>query len=155
MDFHHPIMNTLWGHGGRSIIIIRRRRRTILPQPVLWFQLSWGDLIIIPLIISMLRFTLHSIHLNIPLNLFQIRTPLQSNQLTMMKCTSSWNHSTQSMMVILWMLTSRCFRLEQWWLLLQIFLHNLLCCFINMGEQMFLSKITCHTFYVCPNQGHW
>ena len=43
---------------------------TLLPKPVLWFWISWGDLIIIPLIMVMLRFSLQSIHLNLPLTLF-------------------------------------------------------------------------------------
>ena len=31
MDFHHPILNTLWGHGGRSRR--RRRRKVVLLCP--------------------------------------------------------------------------------------------------------------------------
>ena len=65
------------------------------------------ELIIIPLIMVVLRFTLHVLHLNLPLNLFQIRTPHQSNQVMIMKCTISWNYSTQDMMMLFWMLTSR------------------------------------------------
>ena len=38
-------------------------------KPVLWFCISWGDLIIVPLIMVMLGFTLHFIHHNIPLTL--------------------------------------------------------------------------------------
>ena len=84
----------------------------LLPKPVLWFWLSWVDLIIMPLIIVMLRFTLNSINLNLPLNLFQILTQLKSNQFIMMKWTISYNYSTQIMMVLFWMLTFRCFRLD-------------------------------------------
>ena len=79
----------------------------LLPKPTLWFQLSWGDLIIIPLIMVMLRFTLKSFQLNITLNLFQIQKPLLSNQLMTMKLTISRNSSTNNMMNIFWMLTSR------------------------------------------------
>ena len=86
----------------------------ILPKPVLWFQIPWGDLIIIPLIMSMLRSNLYSFQLNLTLNLFQIHTPLLSNQFMMMKCTIFYNSSTQNMMIILWVLTSICFSLD-WW----------------------------------------
>ena len=44
----------------------------LLPKPVLWFQLSWGALTIMSLIMVMLRLTLYSIHLNIPLTMLQI-----------------------------------------------------------------------------------
>ena len=30
----------------------------LLPKPDLWFQISWGDLFLIPFIMVMLRFTL-------------------------------------------------------------------------------------------------
>ena len=40
------------------------------PKPSLWLQLSQGDLIIVPLIMIMLRFTLQSLHMNLTLNLF-------------------------------------------------------------------------------------
>ena len=52
----------------------------LLPKPVLWFQISWGCLISIPLIMVMLRFTLHILKLNITLNLFQIQTRIISDQ---------------------------------------------------------------------------
>ena len=35
---------------------------TLLQKPVLWFQLSWGDLIIMSLIMVILRFILQSFH---------------------------------------------------------------------------------------------
>ena len=44
----------------------------ILPKLGMWFQLSWGDLIIVKLIMIMLRFVLQSFHCNIPLNMFHI-----------------------------------------------------------------------------------
>ena len=44
----------------------------ILPKPVLWFQLYWVDLIIVPLIMMVFRFNLQLFHLNITINLFQI-----------------------------------------------------------------------------------
>ena len=126
----------------------------LLPTPALWFQISWGGLIIIPLIMVMLRFTLHIYQLNLTLNLFQIQTPLQLNQLMMTKCIISWNSSTHNMMIIFWMYTSICFSLD--WLspLLQNFIQYLLCCFINMEELMLHSQIACHTFFVCTNQGY-
>ena len=118
----------------------------LLPKPVLWFQLSRGDLIIIPLIIVMLRFTLQSFQLNITLNQFQIRTPIRSNQFMMMKWTFYWNSSIQNMMMIFWMLTSICFRLDWLLPLLQKFIQSLLCCFINIEEIMLQSQILCRNF---------
>ena len=56
----------------------------LLPKPVLWFHLSWGDLIILSLIMVMLRFVIHIFQLNLTLNLFQIQTPLQSIQWVLM-----------------------------------------------------------------------
>ena len=58
------------------------------------------------LIMVMLRFTLQSFQLNLTMNMFHIQTPLQPNQLMMMKWTIFWNYSTHNMMMILWMLTS-------------------------------------------------
>ena len=125
--------------------------RPLLPKPILLFQLSWGDLIIMKLIMVMLVFTFHSIHLNIPMNLFRIWTPLQLNQLMMLKWNNSCNHSTQSMMIIFWMLTSRCFNIDRWFLIIKIYIQSLLCCLINMEEKTFLSQISCHTF-LCLSQ---
>ena len=118
----------------------------LLPKSVLWFQLSWGDLITIPLIMVMLRFTLKIFHLNLTLNLFQIQTPIGSNQLMMMKWTISCISSIQNMMMIFWMMTSIFFKLDWWSPLLQNFIQSLMCCFINMEDQMFLLQISCHTF---------
>ena len=77
---------------------------------------------------------------------FYIQTPLQLNQSMMMKWTISWNSSTQSTMTIFYILTSICFKLDWWSPLLQNFIHDLLCCFINTEEQMLQSQISCHTF---------
>ena len=104
----------------------------LLPKPTLWFQLSWGDLIIMSLIMVMFRFPLQSLQLSLTLNQFQIHTPLQLNQLMMMKWIISWNYYTQNMMKIFWMLISRCFNLEWLLPLLQNFIQSLLCCFIKM-----------------------
>ena len=79
----------------------------LLPKPFLSFKLSWGDLIIMSLIMVMLRFTLHIFQFNLTLNIFHIQTPLQSNQLMMMKWNISCNYSTENMMMIFWMLNSR------------------------------------------------
>ena len=108
---------------------------TLLPKTVLWFCLSWGDLIIVPLIMLMLRFTLHIFQLNLTMNMFQIQTPLLLNQLMMMKWTISWNFSTHNMMNIFWVLISRCFRYYWWSPLLKNFIQYLLCFFINMEGQ--------------------
>ena len=62
------------------------------------------------------------------------------------KCTISWNSSTQNMIRIFYMLTSRWFKLDWWSPLLQIFINYLLCCFINMEELMLQSQIACHNF---------
>ena len=106
----------------------------LLPEPTLWFQLSWVDLIIMPLIIVMLSFTLHIFQMILTLNQFHIHTPLQLNQLMMMKWIISWNSSTQNMMMIFYMLTSICFKLDWWSPLLEHFVQYPLCCFINMEE---------------------
>ena len=50
-----------------------------------------------------------------------------------MKWTISWNSSTQNMMQILWMLTSRSFRLDCWLPLLQNFIQSLLYLFHKYG----------------------
>ena len=42
----------------------------LTPKPVLWFQLLWRDWIITPLVMVILRFTLHIFQLNLTLNLF-------------------------------------------------------------------------------------
>ena len=85
---------------------------TFLPKQVLWFWLSWGDLIIMPLIMVMLSYTLQSINFNMSLDLFQIHTPLLSNKMMIIKLTNSWNSSTQSMMMIFWVLTSIFFKID-------------------------------------------
>ena len=72
----------------------------LLPKPALWFHLSWVEVITIPLIMIMFRFALHSFQLNLPLNLFHIKTPPRSSKFKMMKWTISWNSYTQSMMMI-------------------------------------------------------
>ena len=102
------------------------------------------------LIMVMLRFTLNIFQLNLTLNMFHIQTPIRSNQLMIIKCTISCNSSTQNMMMIFWMLTSKCFRLYWWSPLLQNFIQYLLCCFINTENQMLQSQISCHTFLCFP-----
>ena len=119
---------------------------TIPPTPDLWFHIPWVSLIIMPLIMVMLRFTLQRFQLNLTLNLFQIHTPLQLNKLMTMKWTISWNYSTQNMMKIFWMLTSICLRLDWWSPLLQNFIQSLLCFFINTEERMLQSQIEYFTF---------
>ena len=104
----------------------------ILPKPTLWFQLSWVGLIIMPLIMVMLRFTLKSFQLSLNRNQFQIHTPLRLNKLMTMKCIISWNYFIQNTMKIFWMLTSIYFKLDWWLPLLKNFIHSLLCCFINI-----------------------
>ena len=101
---------------------------TLLPTSGLRFQIPWRELISIPLIMVMLRFTFHSFQLDLTLNLFQIHTPPRLNKFMMMKWTITWNSSTQNMMKIFWMLTSICFRLDCWFPLLK-FLFSLYCVF--------------------------
>ena len=113
----------------------------LLPKPVLWFHLTWLYLIVVTFIILMLSFTLHIFQLNLTLTMLQIRKPLQSNQLMMMKWTIAWNYSNQNIMKIFCMLTSRWFSLDWLSLLLKNFIQSILCCFINMEEQIFQSKI--------------
>ena len=108
----------------------------LLPKLVLWFKLSWGELIIMPLIMLMLRFSLQIFYLNLTLNLFQTHKPHRSNKLMMMKWNISWSSSTQNIMMIFWRLTPRYFRLGWWSPLIQNFIQSLLCCFVNMEEQI-------------------
>ena len=51
----------------------------------------------------------------------------------MMKWTIYWNSSIQNIIMIFWMLKSRCFRLEWWSPLLQDVIQFLLCYLINIG----------------------
>ena len=118
----------------------------LLPKLVLWFQPLQRNLIIMPLIMVILRFNHHNIHINLPLTLFQIQTPLQSNKLMTMKRTNFWNYSTKSMIMIFWVLNSVQFKLDYWLLLPYKFIQYLLFCFINMEETMLESQIACHTF---------
>ena len=104
----------------------------LLPTPVLWFQISRGDLIIMPLIMVMLRFSLESFQLNLTLNQVQIQTPLKLNKLMMMKWTISCNSSIHNMMMVFWVLNSRCFRLYCCLPLLKKIIQSLLCCFIKV-----------------------
>ena len=93
--------------------------RPLVPKPVLQFWLSWGDLIIMLLIMLMLRFTLQSIYFNISLTMFHIRTQLLSSQLMIMKWIISLNYTNLNTTAIFWMLISRCFSIDQWQLLPQ------------------------------------
>ena len=86
----------------------------LLPTPALRFQLSWGELTIIPFIMVMLKFTLQIFKMNLTPNQFQIQTPLQLNQSIIMKCIISCNYYINNRMKILWMLNSICFKLD-WW----------------------------------------
>ena len=159
----HPIgFGFIWIHLLMSSIAITLSHASmswsvqhLFPKIVLCFQLSWGDSIIMPLIKVILSFTLKGVYLKIPLNLFQICTPLQPNQLMIVKWSNYCNSSTQSMMLIFWMLNSRLFRLEQWPLLIQNFIHSLLCCFINTEYKFLYLKLYVTLFYVRPNQGQW
>ena len=99
----------------------------------------------------MLIFAFHSFLLDLTLNMFHIHTPLWSNQLMMIKCNIYCNSSTQNMMMIFWILTSRCFGICWWLTLLKNVMQSLLFFFINMEERMFLSQIACHGF-LCLSQ---
>ena len=123
----------------------------ILPKPLLWFRLSWGYLIIMPLIMVILRFTLHSIHFNLTQILFQTRIPIQSNQLMMMKWTKYWNLSTQRMMVIFWMLVSIWWSLDYWFLLPQKFIQSPLCRFKIWRIKCWSHRLHVTLFYVLSN----
>ena len=57
----------------------------LFPKQFLWFQISWGDLIIMSLMMMMLKFQLQSFQLSLTLNQFQIQTPIRINQLMIMK----------------------------------------------------------------------
>ena len=102
-----------------------------------------------------LRFTLKSIHLNLPMTLFHIWTPLWSNKLTMMdKWTNSWNSSTQSMMMIFWMLTSIWFRIDYWLLLPQNFIQLLLCCLMSTEEKKPVKNLMLQFFMFIPTKAN-
>ena len=118
----------------------------LLPTQAMWLQISWGDLIVMTLILVMLNLPLHSYQLNLILNQFQIQTPLRLNQLMIIKFIIFLNSSIQKMMKILWMLISRSFKLYWWSPLLQKFIYSLMCSSINMEEQMLQSQISCRTF---------
>ena len=115
----------------------------LLPEPTLWFQISWGNLTIMPSIIVIL---LQTSQLSLTTTPLQIQEKLQLSQLMMMKWIISWNYSTNNMMTIFYMLTSRYFKLDWWLPLLQNFIQYILCCFIKMEEQKLQSHIACHTF---------
>ena len=125
----------------------------LLLKPVLWFQLSWVYLIIMTLVMLVFRFTLQSSYLNLTLDIFQIQTPLRSNQFMMMKWTISWNFSTHNMMNIFWVLTSRCFSYYWWLPLLQNIIQSLLCCFINMeGGYVTVTNFSSHFSMFIPTK---
>ena len=94
----------------------------------------------------MLKSLLQTFQLSITMTKFQIQTPLQLNQLMMMKWIIYWKYSTHNMMTIFYMLTSRCFRLDWWSPLLQNFIQYLLCFFIDTEEWILQPQIVCHTF---------
>ena len=118
----------------------------LLPKPALWFHLSWVDLIIMTLIMSMYIFNLQNFQLNITMNLFQIRTPLRSNQLMMMKWTIYFNCSNHNMIMILWIMNSILFRINWWRIHIQNDTQSLLCYFINKEKQMLQSQMAYHIF---------
>ena len=123
----------------------------LLPKPVMGFQLSQWDLIIMPLIMVMLISTFQSFQLNLIMSIFQIQTPLQLNQFMMMKWTIYCNSSTQNMIMTFWLLNYICFRIYWFSPLLQNFIQYILCCFINTEEKMLQSKIACQNF-ICLSQ---
>ena len=137
--------------GTSNLYHITSNKGSILPKPVLWFQISWEYLITMPLLMLMLRLTLQIFQLNITLNMFQTQTPLQSNQLMIMKWNIYWNYSIQNMIWISWIFTSTFFRLDWCLPLFQNFIQSLLCCFINTEERMLQSQMVCHTF-LCLSQ---
>ena len=151
----HYMMNKQKNHqenGTANLWQLTSNPGPLLPEPTLWFQLSSGNLIIMPYIMAIL---FQTFQLTIAITPFQIQTPLLSNQLMIMKWIVSWNSSTQNMMTIFQMLTSICFKLDWWSPLLQTFIQYLLCCFIKTEERMLQSQIACHTFVCFPHQGHF
>ena len=83
----------------------------LLPIIFLCFHISWGDLLMMLLIMKVLGFALQLIYWNLPLNLFHIYIPFRSNQFIMVKWNSFSSSFTQGMMMVFWMLTSKCFRI--------------------------------------------
>ena len=124
----------------------------LLPKPTLWFHLSWGELIIMTLIMVVLNLPLHSFQLSLTLNQFQIHTPLQLNQFMMIKWIISWNYYIQNMIKIFWMLTAICFKLEWWSPLLQNFIQYLLYCFVTMEEHFLVTNFKSHFSMFVPTK---
>ena len=137
LNYSHQVLEKIWSSstpfmvknqiiyqdsGTANLQQLNSNPVSLLSKLDMRFQLSWGDLIIMSLIMIMLRFTLHSFQLNLTLNLFQIQTPLRSNQLRIKKCTISCNSSIHNMMMIFWMLISIFFSIYWWYPLLQNFI---------------------------------
>ena len=132
--------------GSEKLQQLTSNKGPLLPTPALWFHLPRGNLIITKMIMVMLKFTIHIFRLSLTPNHFQIQTPLWLNQTMKMKRSISYNSSIQNMMKILWMLTSRCFKIDWWSPLLQKLIQYLLWSFINTEKRMLESKIACHNF---------
>ena len=98
-SMHYMVMNQKnhQSNGTANLWHLTSNPSPLLPELTLWFQLSWGKLIIMPSIMVIL---LQFFWLSLAMNPFQIHTPLLSNQLMMMKWIISWNSSTQNMMAI-------------------------------------------------------
>ena len=146
MHFMVTKQNNHQKNGTANLRQITSNPGPLLPEQTLWFQLSWGNLIIMPYIMVMLKFPPQIFQLSLSLNQLRIQTPLRLNQLMMMKWIISWNSSIHYMMKIFWMLTSRCFKLDWYLPLLQNSIKYLLCCFIKTEEQMLQSQVACHIF---------
>ena len=123
----------------------------LIPSKSIWFQLSREDLIIMPFIILILRFTLHSFYLNLTINMFHIKRLLLLNQLMIVKRAISWNSNINNTMKTFWVLTSRWFRLDWCWHFPEKKLKSILYCFITMEELMLQSQISFYTF-LCLSQ---
>ena len=153
---HFIVINRLKHQENRTSHIQQFTPNTspLIPILFLWYKTSWLYLIIMLIIMVMYRFTLHIIPCNIPMSLFQTRITLKLNHLMIMKYTIFFNSSTHNIMMIFWMLISRCSRLDSYSLLHQNSIQYKLCCFVKMQGGVVLTNFLSHFSMFFPIQSN-
>ena len=126
----------------------------LLPKTALWFRLSWGDLIIMTLIMVLFVFNFKSTHLNLPMNLLYILAPIEPNQLMMMKWATSWNYYTHIVMKIF-----GCQPPDASGLTSGFSFFKRICGINCLDSKILRINYICHKFhvtlfYICPDQHH-
>ena len=86
------------------------------------------------------------------LNICQIQTPHLSSQKIIMKWTISYHYLIQNMMMMIWVVTYRCFGSDWWMILTQNSIQSQLCCFVNTEDNILELPIYCKSLYVFPHQ---